>query len=103
MNYFQIGKAKILNICVSVVTTRRVGLADLPPGPRQFVRRCCVLFRYRSLGLVSRQHPRNTLLLVQLIHTSVSALALRRSDIRRLSPQGGNGKGQLKFDPLLSC
>ncbi|KRX28230.1 hypothetical protein T07_14276 [Trichinella nelsoni] len=52
MNYFQIGKAKILNICVSVVTTRRVGLADLPPGPRQFVRRCYVIVRSRSLGLV---------------------------------------------------
>ncbi|KRZ50918.1 hypothetical protein T02_3377 [Trichinella nativa] len=35
------------------VTTRRVGPADLSPGPRQFVRRRCVLVRSRSLGLVS--------------------------------------------------
>ncbi|KRY40751.1 hypothetical protein T01_1633 [Trichinella spiralis] len=53
MNYFQIGKAKILSIRVSVVTTRRVGPADLPPGPRQFVRRFYVLVRSRSLGHVS--------------------------------------------------
>ncbi|KRX25949.1 hypothetical protein T07_1704 [Trichinella nelsoni] len=36
-----------------IVTTRRVRPADLPPGPRQFVRRCCVLVHSRSLGLVS--------------------------------------------------
>ncbi|KRY47020.1 hypothetical protein T03_1460 [Trichinella britovi] len=35
------------------VTTRRVGPADLSPGPRQFAGRRCVLVRSRSLGLVS--------------------------------------------------
>ncbi|KRX22957.1 hypothetical protein T07_575 [Trichinella nelsoni] len=33
--------------------TRRVGPADLPPGPRPFVRRRCVLVLPRSLGLVT--------------------------------------------------
>ncbi|KRZ80524.1 hypothetical protein T10_6582 [Trichinella papuae] len=36
----------------SIVTTRRVGPADLPPGPRQFVRRRSVVVVSCSLGLV---------------------------------------------------
>ncbi|KRX50214.1 hypothetical protein T05_5333 [Trichinella murrelli] len=35
-----------------IVTTRRVGLADLPLGPRQFVRRRSVIVPLRSLSLV---------------------------------------------------
>ncbi|KRZ53807.1 hypothetical protein T02_4551 [Trichinella nativa] len=45
------------------LTTRRVGPEDLPPGPRQFVRRRCVLVRGRwvrhlSWGQSRRRWPK---------------------------------------------
>ncbi|KRY20330.1 hypothetical protein T12_11801 [Trichinella patagoniensis] len=63
--------------------TRRVGPADLPPGPRQFVRRRCVLVHSRSLGLLvdilgARFYSYNS-------STRRSALSLWK-DISRSSP-----------------
>ncbi|KRX26179.1 hypothetical protein T07_5458 [Trichinella nelsoni] len=90
----------------SIVTTRRARPLDLPPGLRQFVRRCYsspTRLRSRVLSFVS---PSSALVSSPQLHStlvrSITASMVSAASIyRSIPPQGGTGVGQLKFDPSI--